>query len=824
MITSFQKSNWLTKSTIFDEIVDIVNKSEKLEDESEAQTRFDVIDRIIKEVLGWSHGQIKVEESIHPGYVDYILSSGDAKIVIEAKKIGASFPSPTKSSCKVTLKLTGSVLGQGEIGKAITQASSYANSLKINMAVVTNGLCWCLFNVNENTNEKSDYANLLFPFSKDGDNKLLYDILSNEAVESLGEKSFSNFAPTLSENRIINEIYDADDRIGRNHIADFIAPALDGALYDSSMLNNTDQLKECFISTEARMKFDNTLNFYLSEWKPNSVGTDIVKIKRDQNAGPLEKMVEFSSVNSYSPPLNLIIGSVGSGKTTYLKYFEKISGNKLLRDNKAIWLYIDFESMGREGNPREFLYQELRKHYVDFSEKIEDVYKEIIEPAYNKEIESLKRGALSPISGNKEKVREKISEFILSEYEKTEPYLDKIFKYLASHKLLVIVMDNSDLYEDSDLETRVFSEGLAFSKRSGCHVIISLREITYLKHKNDSSFDAYEFRKLWLDPPPFKEVLSKRLKYSQKILQDKKAIITTEKGIKVSIPDLGLFFKIVGESILGGEDGNFVRCFEAICNRDIRKSLKLVKNFLTSGHIHADFAITDYVIGESTYKFPFHEIFKGSILGQYKHYREQRAECINIFDSRLGSLNLQLLRLFILNYGIHQNRMHKGKTEIKVSEYIDIFSHLGASSSQIIEVISYLKTEGLIKNTSSECINSLSIIEVNRGAAYYLDYLSETMVYTESCLYDTEIIDIDIWQKIKEITVLIEREKNATKRLKIRRDRMVIFLAYLKNLEKKSIPLLGKDHGNLLIMNDISVAVLRNFEGAIKSSSRLYPE
>lgn len=823
MLLSPQKSDWLIKSKKFDKIIEVFKKAGNIESESEAQTRFDIIDRVIKEVLGWSHGQIKVEDKAHPGYVDYILSSGDLKIVVEAKKIGASFPTPPKSSWKAKLKLTGSVLGEGEIKKAIDQVFAYAITLQANVVVVTNGLCWCIFKPNEEKKNEI-YANILFPFTKDGDCKLLYDFISNEAIEKFGTNTFSNTAPVIDEKRIINEIYDADGRIGRNHIADFLAPALDGPLYESSMLNNAEQLKECFVATEARIKFDNTLNFYLSEWKPESLGKDITKIKRNQKEGPLEKMIEYGSIKSYSPPLNLVIGSVGSGKSTYLKHFENVSGSQLIKENKAIWLYVDFESMGREGKPRNFLYQELKKRYIDLSEKTENAFKEIIEPAYKKEIESLSKGVLAPISKNKEKVDEKISEFIQNEYEKTEPFVDKIFEYLASRKLCIIVMDNSDLYEDSNLETRVFSEGLAFSKRVKCHVIISLREVTYLKHKNDSSFNAYDFRKLWLDPPPFEEVLSKRLKYSQKILENKKAVIPTKKGIKVNVPNLGLFFKIVNESILGGEDGKIIRCFESITNRDVRRGLKLIKNFLSSGHIHADLAIVDYIHGHATYRFPFHEIFKGAILGQYKYFREYRAECINIFDSRLGSINLQLLRLYILNYGIYQNRIHRGKVNIKVSDYIDIFSHMGASSGQIIEVLLYLNKEGLVKNTSSHIIDTSASVEVVRGAAYYLNYLSETMVYVESCLYDTEILIDSVWQGIKKKTHEIEAEKNPTRRLKIRRNRMEIFLNYLKTLEEKSISNLGDSYNNLSIIENIRKYVLINFDKATRSSKKWYPE
>ena len=127
--------DWGAASVPFDEIEKSVIERDLLL-ASEAQTRFDVIDRLIREVLGWQYGQIAVEEHDNNGYVDYILRSGDQTIVIEAKKAGASFPSPTR---KKKLKLSGAVLGKGEVAAAIQQAEAYAKSKNAQVVAVTNG-------------------------------------------------------------------------------------------------------------------------------------------------------------------------------------------------------------------------------------------------------------------------------------------------------------------------------------------------------------------------------------------------------------------------------------------------------------------------------------------------------------------------------------------------------------------------------------------------------------------------------------------------------------------------------------------------------------
>ena len=130
-------SDWGEASEAFDRISRFL-AGRDVTTVNEAQTRFDVIDRVVKEVLGWRHGQIDVEqanEGERRGFVDYILRSGDYTIVIEAKRVGAAFPSPTR---RPKLKLTGSVLGRGDVSRAIAQAEEYARTKRADVVIVTN--------------------------------------------------------------------------------------------------------------------------------------------------------------------------------------------------------------------------------------------------------------------------------------------------------------------------------------------------------------------------------------------------------------------------------------------------------------------------------------------------------------------------------------------------------------------------------------------------------------------------------------------------------------------------------------------------------------
>lgn len=797
--------DWGEISERFDDLKAFVGDRD-LSQINEAQTRYDVIDRMLREVLGWTHGSIIVEEYSSndgkSGFVDYCLRSGDTTIIVEAKRAGAAFPTPTR---KAKLKLDGSVLGEGEIAKAITQAKEYAQRKEAQVVVVTNGLCWCLLNSENSTS--GDYASLLFPFEKHGQAEELFNILGAENVAVGSLTRITNGLPA-AEDRLLTAFHVADDRVDRNNIADQIAPALDGALYSESLLQDGEVLRRCFVTTEARTKFDAMLGMHLADPKPRSVAP-AQRINRQKQRDHLQTIIE-KSTPSYAPPVTLIIGPVGAGKSTYLKHFELVAGSETLSEKKAHWIYIDMEAMGKAGNPREFIYKELKDYLGERIPNAPVDYKSIVEPAYESEIAAITRGPLGILANDQSELNRLIATKIYSDYEATEPYVDKILTFLAKKHLAVIVVDNIDLYEDEELETAVFAEGLALSKRVHCHVIVSLRDTTFVRHKTNSAFDAYELRKLWLDPPPLKAVISARLTYAKKILHRVPASIELANNMRLQIPDLSVFFDIVQQSILRGQAGDYV---EAIADLDIRKGITLVRNFLTSGHIEADRALRQYLQGETQYYFPFHEVFKGTTLGQWQHFREGRAEGVNIFDAHLGARRLRMLRALVLQFLLYRAKDEKSM-EVRVEECCDLICQIGATPRQVEECLDFLHRNRLLRTTDSAILSSRSTVAASKSGGYYARILSKRFVYVEECMYDTAI-DSTAWNQIHDLTAQILSEKNQLNRMALRKARIELFLQVMEEIENEisnDIPLFK----SFQTISSVRAAILDDVDEAMR--------
>jgi len=809
-LEEFDEEDWGLVSEQFDVLQKQVGELD-LAAANEAQTRYDIIDELIRKVLCWRQGHVSIEEvSRGPEkakYVDYILRVADTTIVIEAKRSGAAFPSPTS---KLALKLSGSILGKGEISKAIKQAEKYGIEKGADVVCVTNGSCWCFYSTHEvDINSK---ATLLFPFAIHGHAEKLFQTMSEQAVRKGSIQSLLDDKPIKPDDRLLSIIHDADGRLNRNTIADYIIPALNDAFYADALLSNPESLRRCFVSTEGRLKFDSMLEMHLGDPKPSLV-MPAPRIKKSKQNGPLERLIGAKIID-HAPPVTLILGSVGSGKTTYLKHFELVSGSNLLKKQQAHWIYIDFEEMGQAGEPRDFIYKKLKEYLLKIHSEYKDNYKYLVEPAYAEEIEAMRSGPLARISGDEAEFNRRITDLIQDEYVKTEPYVDRLFKYLASTHLCAIIMDNVDLFEDESLETRVFAEGLALSKRLYIHVIVSLRDRTFVKHRNTPTFNASELQKLWLDPPPFKQVLSNRLAYSRSILKGKHVKLPSEKGIKLDIPDLSIFFDIVQRSVLSSAAGDYI---ESMADLSIRQGLQLVKNFLTSGHIQADWALKNYLSGNTTYYFPFHEVFKVTVLAQYKYFKESRADCINVFDSRRGVRRIRLLRLTILSH-LASKAQNENTIEVGVKECIKLFEQCGATKADIVESLSFLHDNALIRTVTAYSVSEKERVVITRSGGYYLKRLSHTFVYVEQCMLDTAIDDFAVWEKMRRLTVQIETEKSSKDRMILRRDRVTIFMKYLQETENL---MLGDSPGrvHLKSIRAITVDVTKDADSAVSKAS-----
>ncbi len=561
---------------LFDELIKSHAKL-ALHDANEAETRLKLLDRLIYEVLGWGYDDVSAEERVTEDgsieYADYILRTANTALLIEAKRVGKTFDTiPSKRKTK----LVGSIM-EGETGEAIRQARDYCRKKSIPFAVVTNGSKWILFPaIRIDQIDFSSSTAILFDSIENylgPEFEYFNSLLSRDGViNGTLEYELVGRNEDQIEERRLKAFYKATYTSPQNPIYPLIENAVTISFTDSILEGDSSLLEKCYVSTPDRTKFDNRIRMHLSKREP-LFNSHPKKPMRKREADALSSTL-LNAQNSARPLAILILGPVGSGKTTFLEYTRKVTTKEYFERKKdrfyPHWIQIDFRRFVTERSAIDFIMNSIFE-YMKADPFFSD-YNSSIKNAYHEDISALERGPMYLISKKTDKFEEKISELITNDYNRIRPYVEKLLKYAASKAPVFVVIDNVDQHEDEDLQGRIFSDSIALASKLRLNLVLSMRESTYIKHRHTPTFDAFDFDPIQLEPPQIMPVLSRRFFVAHQLLKGKSGSFTALNGARFDVSDLSIFIDLVQESVLGTEVGKKI---EVLSNGDVRLSLRM---------------------------------------------------------------------------------------------------------------------------------------------------------------------------------------------------------------------------------------------------------
>jgi hypothetical protein len=746
---------------------------------NEAETRKKLIDRIIEDVLGWNDLDIAYEERVsedrNTTFADYIIRTADTSILIEAKRIGVTFntiPGQKK------VKLSGTIM-EGKTGEAIKQARNYCRKKSIPFAVVTNGYQWILFpavrtdqvNFSSSTaiifdslerilGEESDYFKSLL--SRDG------VIDGNLAIELIGRNT------DQFEERRLNRFFKGAGTRSANPIYPLIENEVIRAFSDSIINADKNLLEKCYVKNADRQKFDNRIQMHLQKREP-LFSSQPKRPMRKREASSLTDSISTASANA-RPLAILILGTVGTGKTTFLQYTRRVASAKYFEKSTSVayphWIDIDFRNFSQNESPIEFIYKALYE-YIKSDDYFND-YNRSIKNAYASDISALKSGPMFLLSKNEGGFDEKITEVIMGDYNKINPYVDKIISYGATQSSVFLVIDNIDQFEDDDTQSEIFSDAIALAGRLNINLIMAMRESTYVEHRSSPTFDAFDFDPIHIEPPEIPSVLSRRFFLTGQMLANKKGSFTALNGADFKVDDLSIFIDIVKSSVLGTEIGERI---DVLSNHDVRLALRMTREFLARGYTDPAKALQTYGATRK-YTLPKQEAFRSILLGNQSVYSEEYSVIGNPFDSRLGRSNGELLRMFVLNALVKQGSSN-GTGSIDGPNIRDNLKAIGFSESDTMDVLTDLCEKRFIHTKSHGKAEINSSYFSSRLGGHVIRNLLSDFTFIENILMDTFIADKIIWGDLKSISQKILDERDVVSRLKLRADRCEKFYIYM---------------------------------------------
>lgn len=767
---------------------------------SEADTRANIIDKILTQVCGWPDNAITREEYTGRGYIDYLLTTQNRKFVsVEAKKEGKSFVFPHDTMHR-TMKLSGSLLTDKNIKEAITQVRSYCDDNGIRYAIATNGYAWIIFRaIREDIPWRKGHARI-FP-SLD----YIYEhftefwrLISYRAIceGALDFEFGSSLRVDRNLYRVLDKLFSANRPLERNRLHAQMHSVIRTAFEDIAEQDDTDVLRNCYVYSKSLEIVAKDIDVVIKDSIPEFLrkqGAEQVIITDRYDTGKFGSALH-ESFSGKKGRMFLLLGGIGSGKTTFLKRYQKTVGKQLL-ERKTLWFHVDFlEAPLAPEKMEEYVWstviKQVRTQFI--GKKLET--RQNLKGAFADKIRTLKETLLNRHDQSKPEREKILSEHLQAWSEDTLDYAPRLLKQisLSQNKKVVLFIDNVDQLMPK-YQAMIFMLAQRITGMINSITIVSLREESYYAAAVQKTFTAYTNRKFHIASPRFRPLIGTRIRFALKALADSKDRynLCSISSIYINKEDLADFLKIVQESIFG-INKNIARFVDAICFGNMRLALQMFTTFLSSGAVDVDKMLRIYR-RDGNYYVAFHEWVKSIMLGDRHYYKESESPIMNLFDcgTEKNSSHFTSLRILRLLLAHRSESSREGEGFFEIAKAGSLFEDIFNNREDFIRSANKLIEKQLIEvdTKSSENILGASYMRVTSAGWYYYRFLVNAFCYLDLVLQDSPINDVkvrnELCRSVQDVDNIYDREDQKTERLTARFSRVKIFLEYLKLEEEQ---------------------------------------
>lgn len=723
---------------------------------TEQDTRLKAIDRLLVEVLGWDVADISTEDHAGTGYVDYILSlEGLPRVVVEAKRDGLSFD--LTGDAGRPYKLDGPMFASKECKSGLEQAIGYCAHRSVELAVVTNGREWIIFRGNRGGDgiPVLEGRGFIFP-DLDGaadQYKLFWELLAPDAVAD--ERFRAHFLE--AEGAPIRSVKFSEP-VFKPHDARPLKP---GGLYGDMRAimarfftrlsgdDDPEMLVKCFVESRESRDADRSLA---------RISEDLIgKIRSVEEADTAEQLVQLieASVSSDSRSFAIIVGTKGSGKSTFVeRFFEVVMPDELR--SQTVTARVDLRShTGDVAGLVPWLNRELLSSLESaIGEDLE--YDEILGMFYD-EYTRLKKGTWKHLyEQDYDSFRVKFGEMIeRKRSDDPREYVAGLFRHIVANRRLlpVVVFDNADHFT-IEYQEAVYQYARAIHARSGAMVILPVTDRTSWQLSDHGALRSFEHEALYLPTPPMRSVLAKRIEYlSEKLEQDpaERGQYVIAPGVRLSVRDLNKFVAAIERVLISRR---FVpEWLSALANGDVRRSLQLTSDVVSSPHVRIEGILGAAVTKERDSIKP-HDIRAGFIRDRYQIYpSENHAFVQNVFQMSADVDTTPLLGIRLLRLLDDAPKDEHAGAFMAVDTIISYLSGMRISRSAVLTWLDSMLKTGLCwaYDPTIETIYRARQVELTPSGALHLEIGTTLDDYVGAMAQVTPLRDRSTHRTLREL-------------------------------------------------------------------------
>lgn len=776
---------------------------------NEAETRFQIIDTLFVEILGWGKSDLELEHPIGETtedlehktiYADYLLKSDSQLFLIEAKRSGSYFEVP--ASKHRTYKLDGVITSNTNNKKYIEQSVNYMNKIGTPFVVLCNGLQ--LFVIRKKgMNKNKD----ILVFKNLEDIKInfmdFYSTLSpyGRGVERLDEvlhRDRELRQPPAYSKRVFDSLPDKMSLNSTNHVRAITEEYI--SMYFSDLIsdqNKINRLKDCYVDPNGKFA---TFSQQLKQKVIPKAISDISKITitdvlKTTGVGNFETRYKTYLEEEDQSAVFVLVGEVGSGKSTFINHFYYHQLDDQVRKN-LIWIDIDFLHFADEkelindyiqGKLLETIKSNsLKKFELGSWENKLEIYKE--------EVDSLLDG-LPPIMAKNEEQREQLIYAKIAELEKdANTNMKMIYKYLreVKNQKICFVFDNTDQLNNK-MQIEVLMNAFKWSKDLQATAITSLRLENYFEIKDRPPFDAYQSIVFRIEPPSVKELLSKRLAVSKEYPKEHFQIelpgrYSTNRTLKIPIAK---FVNVLENTLDSPSEYLTQEMLECLSGGNMRRILSIFKSLIQSGNfvLYENYSIIKKLQHAS---LSYEEVLNSIALGDNKYYQSAASFINNLFDYDTNDgFNSHFTKIYLLKYLESKTQWQSGINNgyVRIENIYEKFSFLFSDINDLRDNLNNLLEHFFINSDIGERskIKGTQAVAISELGSYYLNNFITDWRYLKFAMMDTSLKNHNDFEELSKQVKKTLKIKNKNKRIEETLNCIELFLSYLEKSENDDV-------------------------------------
>lgn len=761
---------------------------------SEANTRHQILDPLLHDVLGWPRARTSCEEYISPGYADYMLSRADGTplLLIESKKEGAFFalPAGMLGSSTATYVPVKSLLTDAPIQGAIEQVRTYCTNVGCEVAAITNGHEWIVFR----TFKKGEDWRKLKAFVISS-----LDYFAQKFTEAQNTFAYTQITDKGSLQRLLlddthfnRQLYYPKERIASfgaqvdsNNYASSLRPIMD-KYFGVIPQDDSEFMESCYVSdreydlafANARRRLEDALTPYLEQY-------NIRDFRDGDSGGGLGRRLQKAVLNRGKTDVVVLFGGKGVGKSTFLRKLLFHKPPHILEKN-AVVAIVDLLNVQHDLSAITRNVWDSIVRALDSADLLRGNRDELCR-LFSERFSQAQSQDLFGLDPKSEAYIVRLNDLV-SRWKVDLPYVATcLAKYWSErHKGIIVVVDNTDQFPAA-IQDQCFTLAQEISEKLTCLSLISMREERFYSSKIHGVLDAFQNSGFHISAPQPHEVFLKRIGFVSRLLNSRDEIVTKSLPARIDREVCTQLFRIFSQEF--ARSSSHLYSFITACSHgNIRFALDLFSGFVLSGYTNVH-----EMTSQGRWTLQTHQVVKPFMVPGRFFYEEQLSQIPNLFQIRSKVHGSHFTALRVLT------RLHAGHSSINPP-----FIPIATLVSQIVETmgmredlemnLNLLLQRGLIEanNRLDEYSQDVDSVRITSYGDFMLNALSRTFTYLEltsaDCAYFNEGVANDISALSNDDYRLFISFKRM-ERIEARMRRAEVFVRYLCDEESREIDL-----------------------------------